>query len=498
MKAFGAYQDFAAKRRKLKIPVKLRHSWLPVIFMMVCIYRNQNVTALTLLEVLAGLAIAFLSMLPLFLWAAQREREPPAFQCFSAIHFPYFAYPILNTRPEYMSYSETTRLIADATVVLYLALAIGAYYYRRPNAAKVRTMLFIPYRVIPERTIKQLGFVLLVIWFLFTVGYRFGFIDSLGSLRGVTNVVVVVGNAAGMISSWLLFRQLGEGRLSTGEKLFLGVFVGMTLTVSFAATTLVYGMCNLVICLVAYTQGRSKVPWIVIAAGITFLAFMNLGKADVRKTYGPGSTLSVSRIFDIYELWIDCSMRMIYEPERRIRDQRDVLSRANLIHIHTRAVDVTPSVKPFLYGETYAHLPQLLVPRLIWKDKPHVHISTERLGLYYGLTNAASIKTTTVGIGPITEAWANLGWLGVILAGIGMGAAMRTVATACLGAAPSSLHSIGSVIWVGMSFQIEQPFSGWCAAFATSLVGMWVCLYPLSRPARMPEPTMQHAMPAPA
>ncbi|HWA97898.1 MAG TPA: hypothetical protein VG713_05375 [Pirellulales bacterium] len=497
MKSYTSY-GLKKARRKFQVPLKMQHFAIPLAFIIVCVFRNQRIAGLSLAEAAAGFLMAFLSVLPLFIWASQKEREPPAFQCFCAIHFPYYAYQILNSNSMYTGYPLATRLTTDAIVVVYLTVAICVYYHRKLNPEGAKPTPFLPYRIIPERTMTQFGFFLLFCWFGYTVAYRFGFLDFVNQMvRGSANIVHVVGTGTGMISTWILFRQLGERTLTSGQSVLLGTVVGLTLTVSFASTTLVYGMCNLVVCLVAYTQARAKVPWLLIGAGIGLLAFLNLGKGDTRNTFGNGSTLTISRIIDIYTYWIEASSRTLF-GNQVVREQHDVLSRSNLIYVLARAVNQTPTTKPYLYGETYAIIPQLLVPRLIWSAKPNHHAATDRLGLYYGLTDRSALRNTTVGIGPIAEAWANFGWFGVVLSAACIGALMRAVAAACLSAHPSSLHSIGSVVWVGMSFQIEQTASSWLSALATTMVGLVVCLYPLSRPAIHPLLQRPQTLPAPA
>jgi hypothetical protein len=500
---FSQYNDPGSSRRKFKIPITIKHSWLPIAFILVCIYRNQNIFSLSMPEALAGLMIAFLSVLPLFIWASQSQREPPAFQCFCAIHFPYFAYPILVTKADYMAFPEVSRLTADATVIVYLAIAILVYYMPGGRKGETRLSRLIPYRVIPEATAAKLSVGLMIVWTIFVVGNSFGYFDIImTSIRGSRNIIHALGLGSAAMGGWISMQRWGEGRLSGGEKAFVVICITVALVVQFATTMLISGMTFLVICIVAYTQGRSRVPWLLIAASIGLLAFLNLGKAEVRQLFlRGGPTLTVSRIIEIYERWIPASIHVLTHPELRIRDNRDVLARANLIQVHAKIVHLAPESRPFLYGQTYAYVPLVLVPRILWSKKPHVHIATEIIGRTYGVLSSSTLKggTTTVGIGPISEAWANFGWLGVVLCGAGIGAIMRVVGRACAGAHPRSLHMLASVVWVALSFQIELPASGWFASLETQLLVLMACLYPISRAATRPgEAPQVRAMAVPA
>jgi hypothetical protein len=476
--------------KRFEIPLTVKHSWVPIAFILYCIYHNQNFAALSIAETCAGLMIAFLSVLPLFIWAAQPMREPPAFQCFCAIHFPYFAYPILVTKPLYMAFSELTRLTAAGSVIAYLTAAIIAYYARSNIGSPSRLAELIPYRVIPAKTMERIGVLCMIVWFLHTVFFHFGYYDHIyNAVRGSRNIFTSIGFGSAFLGNWTVWRQWGEGRLTAGQKLFVGTIFILSLTIMFSATLLIYGMIILVVCCVAYTQGRNRVPWLLIAMTIGLLSFLNLGKSEARAYYRSGSpAVNFDRIIDIYERWFIASMRVIDNPELRIRDNRDVLSRANLIQVHAQIVDQTPAVKPFLYGKTYLYIPQLLVPRMLWPNKPHIHIATDTIGVMYGVAANQSVKSgTTIGIGPISEAWANFGWGGVILGGLTIGFVMRVVGRACIGANERSLHMLASVVWVANSFQVEMPASGWLASFETQLAVLLICLYPMSRPATRPS-----------
>lgn len=488
---FQSYQDRSQRgAKRFEIPLTVKHGWMPIAFILYCIYHNQNFAALSIAEACAGLMIAFLSVLPLFIWASQPMREPPAFQCFCAIHFPYFAYPILVTKPQYMAFPELTRLTSAGSVIAYLTAAIVAYYARSEIGAPSRLAKLIPYRVIPVKTMERIGILCMIVWFLHTVLFHFGYYDPIhNAVRGSRNIFQSLGFGSAFLGNWTIWRQWGEGRLTVGQKLLLGTIFVLSLTIMFSATLLIYGMIILVVCCVAYTQGRNRVPWILIVMTIGLLSFLNLGKSEARAYYYSGpSAMTVDRMIDIYERWFSASMRVIGNPELRIRENRDVLSRANLIHVHAQIVDQTPAIKPFLYGKTYLYIPQLLVPRMLWPEKPHIHVATETIGIMYGIAAKASVKSgTTIGIGPISEAWANFGWGGVILGGLAIGFVMRVVGRACIGASERSLHMIASVVWVANSFQIEMPASGWLASFETQLVVLLVCLYPISKPAHCPS-----------
>ena len=211
--AFGKTTFYSYfRRRQLKSPVKLAHIWVPLLFLVVCLLRNQNVASLSFAEAAVGVGISVLSFLPLFIWASRNEREPPGFQCFCAVHFSYYAYPILSTDSSYMAYPETSRLTAGCCVLLFLALVNLIYHLGRKSGGAKGPASILEYRFLPDQSIKVLFTLMLITWLVFLVVRNFGLIR----LGVGANTLNSLATGAGTVAIWTLARANGRTKTDSG------------------------------------------------------------------------------------------------------------------------------------------------------------------------------------------------------------------------------------------------------------------------------------------
>ena len=76
---------------------------------------------------------------------------------------------------------------------------------------------------------------------------------------------------------------------------------------------------------------------------------------------------------------------------------------------------MTPSQVPYLGGATYSFIPSLLIPRILSPGKAWAHTGNMILALQYGILDEVGIFKTSVGFDPVIEAYANFGFLGVLV-----------------------------------------------------------------------------------
>jgi hypothetical protein len=77
---------------------------------------------------------------------------------------------------------------------------------------------------------------------------------------------------------------------------------------------------------------------------------------------------------------------------------------------------------PPLYGATYTLIPPLLLPRIIWPDKPRTHAGQILLNTYFGRQDLAATFKTYIAWGLLPEAYGNFGAIaGGIVLGVFLG-----------------------------------------------------------------------------
>jgi hypothetical protein len=81
-----------------------------------------------------------------------------------------------------------------------------------------------------------------------------------------------------------------------------------------------------------------------------------------------------------------------------------------------RVLALTPSKVPFWGGETYASLPFLFIPRVLWPDKPTRHF-WNKFGRVYGVLSENDYETS-VGVSYLAEGYINFGFAGMYAAAI--------------------------------------------------------------------------------
>jgi hypothetical protein len=243
-----------------------------------------------------------------------------------------------------------------------------------------------------------------------------------------------------------------------------------------AASLLLVGALSVVLLgVMAFVLGRQQVPWLPILLALIFILPLHYGKSDMRAKYWfKSNQVHFVQPWDYpawYSEWIGYSIEYLNKKNDQIKPKKQSFSeRSSLIHLLLMAQDKTPRDVPYLQGETYAIIPQLLIPRFLNANKIRSHEGTYLLNIHYGLQTRKATLTTTIGWGLLNEAYANFGLLGcaglAVVLGAGYGQATRwSLHTSLL-----SSRSFVAVLLMGYSFQTEFSAGVYVAALFQSLV----------------------------
>lgn len=140
-------------------------------------------------------------------------------------------------------------------------------------------------------------------------------------------------------------------------------------------------------------------------------------------TYSERLELLGGLLYTQYVMKEDTSQDDSMNPE--LADKKEVGD--SLLHGFSRLGDdslervlaMTPSVVPFWEGSSYESIPYLMIPRVLWPDKPSRHV-WNKWGKTYGVLSEDD-NATSVSFGYFAEAYMNFGFGGMYLIGIAMG-----------------------------------------------------------------------------
>jgi hypothetical protein len=146
--------------------------------------------------------------------------------------------------------------------------------------------------------------------------------------------------------------------------------------------------------------------------------------------------------------------------------------RVGLMHLLLKVLDESPQPVPYLNGESYLIIPELLVPRLLAPGKIAAHEGTTLLNVHYGLQTREDTLTTTIGWGMLNEAAANFGAAGTIGLFLFFGSLYGWVTRFALGAPILSLRMLIAVTFMVFAVQTEFTAGVYFSALFQSLVSL--------------------------
>lgn len=433
----------------------------------------------SLIATFGTLLITTAALLPSYLWCSGRALGMPIFPIFALPFIWTHALPLISKHPKVISYNFSSHLIASLTTVGFLSLGTLIWF----QFVKFPPPIPGTYRVLDSSRGDKFFLVVLTCAILFNVASTGGWLlltgGSFALLRGG-----ILGLAA--LATFTLAYRAGSCELSK-RHISLFWFLLITYMITNAVGLLLVGAATtFMVATVAFTIGRKKPPVLLIAITLVMLTLLHMGKGEMRSKYwfsGPGVIVQPWQYPAWYSEWIDYSLTGFgagANPELAApSSQQSLLERSSLIHLLLLAQDRSPETVPYLNGQTYAIIPQLLVPRILNPNKLRSHEGTYLLNIHYGRQRREDTYSTTIGWGLMNEAYANFGQLGcmglAIILGITYGQATRWSIHAPL----LSAQSLFAVLMITFAFQTEWSASVFVTALfqsSISLLGVVVVL----------------------
>lgn len=276
----------------------------------------------------------------------------------------------------------------------------------------------------------RLGQILVVTTTLYNVAESLGVMNSvLAMLPGGGGAIIsALTKASTMIGYFLMGLNIGSGQGSAPVKaLFWGSLIINSVIVT--ASLLLSDATNLVSAVViGLFWGSGKLPLRFLTVVLVMLTFLHLGKAEMRTRYWEGGTgsrvVTLTALPGFYSNWVDASLSALTleksdEKSATDRDEKSMLARVNNLQNLLFVINAVELKKiPPVDGETYTIIPPLLIPRVLWPNKPRAHEGQVMLNVHFERQSREASIGTYIAWGLVPEAYGNFGpFLGSILLG---------------------------------------------------------------------------------
>lgn len=366
-----------------------------------------------------GVILSAICLLPLWMWVTGRIHGLPLWPLFSLSFISSYCLPLINNAANVQGYSQNEKLTAMLTLIGFLLL--GTLIVHQLTNRPARVTPFVRGFDLEGSKPRLLFFVFCGVFFLLIADQLYALGGGVVSIvRGVLTSLANLG-IFGLSFIW------GQKKL---EKRFLAPFVllmGIYILKQSSSLILASTIATVGLAVASFVLGRQKVPWAFLAAFLPILALLHTGKYQMREELwgeeGQGSNrVGWLEMPGFYLKWMENGLFSIGKGETRSGEKvTDAAERGVMVHLLLMVQQKTPSQIPYLEGETYRYLPEMLVPRILTKDKVPAHVGNMILSLRYGLLDEVGIWKTSIGFDPVVEGYANYGYIGVLGTAVAMG-----------------------------------------------------------------------------
>lgn len=423
--------------------------------------------------------ITIAALLPSYLWCSGRAHGMPVFPFFALTYVWTYGLPLVINHPVISTYAVDEQFFASLTTTAFLVLGTIVWF----QFVKVAPLPAKSYRALNERSGNYFFFWILGTAVLFNVANNAGWLSLQGGIFSAIRSAVLGLTA---LASFVLAYRIGTKELSRQQS-SLFIFLLMAYMISSAVGLLLIGAASTsLIATIAFTIGRKKIPVFPIVIMFACLSFLHYGKAEMRSKYWFETETETQPYVQPWEYpawyaeWSSYALNYFnYQEEQTDSEEKaSFLERSSVIQMLMLAQVRTPEMVPFMYGETYAILPQVIVPRILNPNKIWAQEGTSLLNIHYGLQTREQTTSTTIGWGLLAESYANFGVLGCLGLAAILGAFYGRVTRWSINAPILSVQSLYTIIMMTFAFQSEWSAGVYVAAlFQSSMVLLCIVLF---------------------
>jgi hypothetical protein len=405
----------------------------------------------------AGVLLAIVSLLPLYLWLLGHSHGLPIWPVFALVCGVTFALPMVQDPITLEDYTSVEIIIGGMTMVGFILLGtiIWVSMTARPPTAP-KTVLMID----REHSLTYL-FIFVAAGVVFLVNNFVGLLILPGNLMQVARGVALSLNAMGL---FVLAYYHGRGLLDRGQVVWLAVGVILTLALSLTSLMLAQAIVPVALTIFGYVLGGNKLPWRVLLGAFIAVALLHPGKYEMRNKYwssSGASGLTLSSLPSFYGEWFSYGFQQVgglagvIDGPKGEEGATSAFERAGNIQMLLIVQQKSPGEVPFLNGMTYEPIPRLLIPRFIDDQKGISHAANVMLTVNYGLQTFEQTRSTSIYWGLVPEAYANFGYLGVAGLAIVLAAFFAFMTRLTVGVPMTSLRFVLGLIVMAASTKAD-------------------------------------------
>ena len=418
--------------------------------------------------------------IPILSWIKRGFRELPVFEIYAASHLPYYVHPVAQRAETLRIYDQETLQFSLACVVVFLLFLQIAFYFTRrildgDSEFRINRKLGNVFHGFVAGDLKPY-WLMIWCWVLFEVAKRLNLLPELGVFfqpisRGIT--------AISMLSVFVLAFAFGKRVLQPHQVFWLFAAIGIQGIIDLSSGFISGFARTCIVFLIAFVISRKTIPIFTVAVLFAVLSFLHLGKGDVRERFWSQGFSDVSGSpIEVMDYWISRSWEKLSTGEVTVAETgRRLMDRGTLLHMVSLAITECPKNRDHLIGETYLHLPALVIPRFFWPNKPRGTWSSETLAIHLGIQDVEATNYTSIGVGQIAEGWVNFAWLGIMFEALALGSLLAIPAVLSFDQSVRSPGMLLAASTLPLATNLEHCLSQWIVILITGWLLTFLVMY---------------------
>lgn len=342
-------------------------------------------------------------------------------------HLFAYAMPIVVGNETLSGYSSSTLLFAGVEVLIFLIALIGGWTFGMRAFSTASSHAYTLHILNEEGSVglRRIGYALIALTSSYYLLQSLNLLNTVTSMlpSGSDSLINALVSAAGMCGFFVIALAIGSREIpsySTGIFWALFAFnclVSASSLLLSSTTSFVATVC------IGLFWGSGRFPWKFMTLILLILGFLSLGKFEMRNRHWDinddyAFNASLTELPGRYIEWADASMTVLTSTETDGRGHskkkdNSMLTRINNLQNLLFVIDAADNEHiPLLLGSTYTLIPPLLVPRVLWPDKPRTHEGQVMLNVHFGRQDLISSYRTYIAWGLLPEAYGNFGRVG--------------------------------------------------------------------------------------